>query len=126
MGSVIAFIVALAAPMPALAATTLWRTLDAGDAPEVVKAKLEAMSEVKRVKIVQKKGEFSKLDINMNEGGVLIFDGHFDIETTFKDAKLSTVKLTSGAGCLNDAYTFAVKVSGDREKKYQDRKSDGK
>ena len=96
----------------------LWRTLAVGQSPDDVKTQLEAMPEVKRVKNIKKKGVFSKQDINMNEGKVPIFDGHFSIDTVFEGERLSRVVLTSGAGCLNDGYPFAEGMNEELAKKY--------
>lgn len=110
-------IAALSSP-PAEAGVVLWRTLEAGDTPDAVKAKLEVMPEVKRVKNIEKRGVFSKQDVNMNDGGVPIFEGHFSIDTTFANGGLSTVRLTSGAGCLDDAYPVAQKIADELARKY--------
>ena len=117
MKSAIFSILALAAATPAQAEVVLWRTLEVGDPIEAVKAKLEAMPEVKRVKVVKKKGA-QQLDINMNEGSVPIFDGHFDVTTQFNGGKLARVHLTSGNGCLDDAYPVAEKIAEELERKY--------
>jgi len=109
---------ALALSQSANAEPVLWRSLAAGQSPDDVKMQLEAMPEVKRVKNVKKKGVFSKQDINMNDGKVPIFEGHFAIETAFKDERLSRVVLTSGAGCLDDGYPFAEKMHEELARKY--------
>ncbi len=118
MAKALVTLCALVMSQSANAEPVLWRTLAAGQSPDDVKAQLENMPEVKRVKNVKKKGIFAKQDINMNDGKIPIFDGHFSIETTFKGERLSTVALTSGAGCLDDGYPFAEKMDEELEKKY--------
>lgn len=107
----------LAVPETAAAQAVLWRNLVAGEGIEATKAKLEAMSEIRRVKVIKKRG-VSQLDVNMNDGGVPIFEGHFSVDVSFKDGKLASVQLTSGAGCLDDAYPFVMRISQELERKY--------
>lgn len=114
---ILLLVIALAASLPAHAETLLWRTLAEGDSPESAKAKLEAMAEVKRVKIKKKRGGVV-LDINMKDGGIPIFEGHFSVETAFENDRLVKVNLASGAGCLDDAYPFALNLRHELEKKY--------
>ena len=110
-------VVSLTAAAPVMG-QTLWRTLDAGDEAGSVKTKLEGMAEVKQVKNILRNKVFRRQDINMQEGGVPIFDGHFSIQTDFAANALSTVTLASGSGCARDAYSLSRKIADELQQKY--------
>jgi len=109
---------ALLFPTQAEAQATLWRTLVAGDKPDAVKAKLEAMPEVKRAKLKTKRGIPEGLDIEMAEGGLSIFDGKFRLNVVFKESGLSEVRLTSGLGCARDGYPLYSEIGKQLAAKY--------
>ncbi len=76
------------------------------------------MPEVKRVKTKLKGNEVKEQDINMQEGGVPIFQGHFSIATAYNGLALSSVQLASEQGCANTAHAFASKIAAQMELKY--------
>ena len=98
----------------------LWRDLHFGDTPDAVQQKLQKMPEVERVKNVMKKGIFADQDINMKEGGVLIFDGHFSVTTAYRDGGLAAVQLTSGIGCVDQGHPLSKKIEVELQNKYPD------
>lgn len=109
---------ALCVSPPALAGETLWRTLEAGDTPETVQAKLATMPEIKRVKTKKKSDGAIVQDINMNDGGIPIFAANFSLTTEYRAGALSMVTITNEFGCLQDGYTLARSITDELAKKY--------
>lgn len=112
------FAVLLGVAAPAAAQVQLWRDLSAGDSPEIVESKLAAMPEIKRVKTKVRGDIVREQDINMQDGGVPIFDGNFSVLTDYTGLSLTKVQLASGWGCSNSAFALASKIDTELSTKY--------
>lgn len=96
----------------------LWRNLQSGDTPQQTEAKLRAMPEIKAVKSKVRGDVVREQDINMVDGGVPIFEGHFSVATSYAGLSLERVQLTSKSGCANTAHEFVSKIADELRHKY--------
>jgi len=113
-----AIVISLLGISAPLQAEPLWRTLEAGDHPNVADEKLKAMPEVKRVKTRLRGETVREQDINMVGSGIPIFEGNFSIATAYDGLSLSRVQLASGAGCANEAYNLVAQIADQLREKY--------
>lgn len=119
-GHIAMFAAMLCLAVPAAAQVQLWRNLATGDTPVAVESKLTAMPEIKRVKTKVRGEVVREQDINMNDGGISIFDGNFSVLTDYTGLSLTKVQLASGLGCSNLAFALASKIDIELSSKYQE------